>query len=91
MIDIPYNFSSKAENECKCGRKENMEHIYICEIYNQEDKPILKYEKIFNGNLKQQIAVFRKFQQNMKRRENLKSNPCDLDSPLLSVTVRDNK
>ena len=70
---------------------DNMEHIYICEIYNEEDKPILPYEKIFNGNLNQQIEVFRKFQQNMKRRENLKSNPCDLDSPLLSVTVRDNK
>ena len=35
MINIPFNFSSKCEYECKCGRKEDMNHIYECELYNE--------------------------------------------------------
>ena len=85
MINIPFNFSSKSEYECKCGKKEDMEHIYICEIYNEEDRPILPYVKIFNGNLNQQIEVYRKFKQNLEKRGKVTSNPCDLNSPLLSV------
>ena len=33
MISIPYNFSSKCEYKCKCGRKEDMNNIYECELY----------------------------------------------------------
>ena len=91
MIEIPFNFSSKAEKECICGKIENMENIYVCEIYNEEDTPILQYEKIFNGNLKQQVEVYRRFKNNMKKREKqLTSNPCDFDSPLI-LSVRNNK
>ena len=71
MIDIPSNFLSKDETKWECGDREKMAHIYECDIYNNE-KLIIPFEKIFNGNLKEQIAVFEKFIQNMKKRKQLK-------------------
>ena len=53
MINIPYNFSTKCEYKCECGKLEDMQHIYMCELWNKEEQPLLSYEKIFNGNLKQ--------------------------------------
>ena len=56
-----------------------MKHIYECEILNENEKPNIQYEKIFNGNIKQQIEVYRKFKQNMEKREKLMEiePPCD--------------
>ena len=84
MINIPSNFSSKDETKCECGALEKMAHIYECDLYNNE-KLIIPFEKIFNGNLKEQIKVYEKFKQNMKKRKLLKetSYPCDLFDPLL--------
>ena len=86
MKNIPSNFSSKSETKCECGEQENMAHIYECQLYNNE-KSAIPFELIFNGNLKEQIAIYEKFSQNMKTRKLLKetSYPCDLYDPLLSV------
>ena len=81
MIDIPSNFSSKIENRCQCGEIENMEHIYICEILNKERR-ILPYEKIYNGNLSEQIDIFQIFERNLEIRERKQTEteiPCDPD------------
>ena len=85
MVNIPFNYSSNCEYKCECGEREDMNHIYQCELYNEKDSPIMPYEQIFNGNMKQQIYVYKKFKQNLERREQLKttSNPCDFYSPLL--------
>ena len=66
MIDIPANFSTKKENKAKCICKENedMQHIYNCEYLNS-DKPAEKYEKIFSGEISEQKAVLKRFEQNM--------------------------
>ena len=82
MINIPANFSSKCEKKCECEQKEDMAHIYECELYNMK-KPEIPFGKIFDGNLKQQIAVYNKFAQNLKAR-NLKqtSYPSDHIDPL---------
>ena len=84
MINIPSNFSSKDETKCKCGALEKMVHIYECDLYNNE-KLIIPFERIFNGNLNEQIAVYEKFKQNMEKRKHLNetSYPCDLSDPLL--------
>jgi hypothetical protein len=78
-----------------CGITEDMKHIYICEILNEGDKQSEQYENIFNGNITQQIKVFRKFELNMKKREVIKNNkfdkmetkpPCDpLFDPLFCI------
>ena len=83
MTMIPFNFGQK-EEKCVCGALESMQHIYYCEILNQK-KPELSYDLIFNGNLKSQIEIFRKFTKNLETREELKSKkefPCDLRDPL---------
>ena len=57
-----------------------MNHIYQCEFLNEQEAE-MEYEKIFNGNLIEQTTVFRRFEQNMKKRnkEKLKQikPPCD--------------
>ena len=50
---------------------ENMEHIYLCDLFNPE-KPKLPYRHIFVGNLGQQISVFKRFKNNFEVRERLK-------------------
>ena len=29
LINIPYNFSTKCEYKCECGKLEDMQHIYV--------------------------------------------------------------
>ena len=76
MINIQANFSSQSEIKCGCGAKEDMTHIYECEKYNSVS-PEIPFEKIYNGNLKQQLSVYNKFAQNWKTRNDLiqTSNP----------------
>jgi hypothetical protein len=60
-----------------------MKHIYQCETINDGEQPVLKYEKIFEGNICEQIEVFRKFERNIENRKKFnelkKENiiPCD--------------
>ena len=48
--------------------------LYLLIILNENE--VLKYEKIYNGTLKEQIEVFRQFERNMKTREKLKTTNC---------------
>ena len=72
MINIPNNFSSKNEHRCECGEIETMLHIYECEEYNEKNEPRIPYEKLFSGNLHEEIRVYRKLSENLKRREKKK-------------------
>ena len=49
-----------------------------------KEQPTIPYERIFNGNLNQQITVYKKFKQNMIKREEINeiSDPCDYLDPL---------
>ena len=64
MIEIPSNLSSKLETRSQCGSIENMEFRTI----NQEER-ILPYEKIYNGSINEQIAIFQIFDRNLEIRE----------------------
>ena len=45
MTDIPANFPKpETEYKCQCGKNENMEHIFNCEILNNGAENKLKYE-----------------------------------------------
>ena len=70
MVNIPSNFpKGKTEYTCICGEKENMKHIYNCELLSEKKEQGVDYEKIFNGTINQQIDVFRIVQQNLDQRE----------------------
>ena len=80
MIDIPSNFP-KSNNKplCVCGG-ESMEHIYNCGTLSEESEEREQYLKIFNGNFKQQVEVFRQFENIMRKREFIMEKtepPCD--------------
>ena len=73
MVNIPRNFpKGETEYPCICGETENMGHIYNCEILSERKTRILKYEKIFDGTMDQQIEVFRIIKQNLEKRELLR-------------------
>ena len=68
MIDIPNNFGK--EITCICGIKENMMHIYICEIWSDNGKlqnKKISYNNIYNGNIKKQIEILKTFEQNLEK------------------------
>ena len=89
MIDIPNNFPGRKEhNQCVCGETEEMTHIYNCEMLKKCETE-LTYEKIFIGNMKQQIEVYKIFKQNLEQREILRSK-CDPDE-IHCFSVMDNK
>ena len=61
-----------------------MLHIYDCEILNEGKQLDCKYENIFTGKIQEQIKIFKKVEENLVKRENLKEKikehvktPCD--------------
>ena len=89
MIDIPANFpKTNMDKKCVCGKIEDMVHIYNCEVLDNKQTN-LQYEAIFMGNITQQIEVFKRFEENLEKRENIKTEnkpPCDpCCDPLFSV------
>ena len=81
MTIIPSNYPKPNETYiCHCGLREDMKHIYICEMNNEEKEPELEYEKIHTGNISEQIKVFRKFEINFEKRRIIRTKetfPCD--------------
>ena len=67
MIEISENFPGKnMESECHCGSEESILHIYNCDLLNQGSPSNIKYENIFNGNIKNQVEVLNKFEENLE-------------------------
>ena len=93
MVLLPCNFG-KPDEKCICGTLENMPHLYSCEYLN-ETKPIIPYDKLNNGSLKDQIEIFHRFEHNMEIRTELKqkmetgqvNSPCDHDTDPLNCKV----
>ena len=66
MVFIPANYPMKSRDiNCFCGLKENMNHIYSCKYSNKKEE-ILPFEKIYQGNIKQQVKVFKRFVENFE-------------------------
>ena len=70
MVNIPSNFVNKENNhfQCLCGEKEDMKHIYDC-IYLNSEEPEENFENLFCGNIHIQSKVFKRFEYNLKTRE----------------------
>ena len=72
MVRIPANFPKpKTEYKCVCNEKEDMQHIYCCEILNNGRRTKIEYEKLYNGTISEQIEILRQFERNMEEREKL--------------------
>jgi hypothetical protein len=57
---------------CECGVKEDMQHIYNCELLSDnKQKQSLAYNNICNGNLEQQTMVYKIFKHNLEKREQI--------------------
>ena len=53
---------------CPCGEKEEMKHVYMCEKLNNGEKPKLEYMKLYNGQISEQIEVFRIFEKKLEKK-----------------------
>ena len=60
-----------------------MSHIYECKILSDNKQQQIEYAKIYNGNLTEQVAVFKKVSENLKNREK-QSLPCGQLDPLFN-------
>ena len=49
-----------------------MEHIYNCKILNNEE-PLISYDEIFIGNIGEHVSILRRFEKNMKQREQIQN------------------
>ena len=76
MYEIPSNFCSSEDNSemCICGKIEDMKHLYSCEVLNLE-KIEVKFEKIYEDDVSEQIEVLERFEHNVNVKYNCK--PCD--------------
>ena len=72
MTNIPSNFGG--ECECLCGEKETMEHLYNCEHLSETKEMKIPFKEIYNGNIKKQIEVYRKFKKNLVQRNERMNN-----------------
>ena len=70
MVNIGANYG-KSE-PCFCGADEYMLHVYTCKHLNVEETNV-PYENIHTGNLREIVEVFRRFEENMRIRENIKT------------------
>ena len=97
MVQIPSNFG-KPEEKCFCGERENMPHIYSCQMLN-EKQPEIPFEKLNNGSISDQNRIYQRFENNMKIRNQIKEMmeeanknkqknipPCDLVFDPLNCT-----
>ena len=70
MANIPNNFSSN-KCECICGyTDENMKYIYSCKLL-RSDEAETEYENVYSNNIEKILEVQKRFDENMKKRENL--------------------
>ena len=65
MVEIPDNYG-KVET-CICGKKEDMKHVYSCDMLSKEEIEI-QYENIYNGNIHNQRKVLKRFEDDLKKR-----------------------
>ena len=72
MKYIPANFPKPNEEyKCQCGDKEDMAHIYYCDLLSNGNYSKLEFEKLYIGTLSEQVKIYKDFEKNYERREML--------------------
>ena len=64
------------------GEKEEMLHIYNCEILSEGRKPTHVYENIFGNNIYKQIEVSNHCEQNLETRESMMNKEINGITPM---------
>jgi hypothetical protein len=73
MKFIPANFPKPNEEYlCQCGDKEDMAHIYYCDLLSNGNYSKLEFETLYIGTLSEKVKIYEDFEENYERREILK-------------------
>ena len=69
MLDIPDNFGDHSKI-CICENLESMKHLYECKSMNENEAEI-SFEKIYNGNVNEQLKVSKRMNIVLEKREKM--------------------
>ena len=80
MIQIDYDFpKNDLQIKCWCNENEDMQHIYQCELLSDNNnEKVIPYNKIYNGNLKEQ----KKYTRSLKKKW-IKENKSKVNLPVI--------
>ena len=90
MVRIENNFAS-IKQTCLCGEIENLEHLYICLQFSEnQNEEVTPYKEIYSNNISKQVKVLKRFGKIFLMRKEIFANklhPCDpLKNPLFSLS-----
>ena len=74
VTNVKMNFKGMHEDlKCKICNEENetQKHLLECKILNENEKQVLEYEKIENGNIIDMVQIVRKFRKNLFIRDKI--------------------
>ena len=58
--------------KCFCGEDEEMDHIYNCNLLNENKTIEIRYEEIYENHIFKQIEIMKKFEMNLEKRNKIK-------------------
>ena len=70
MNPNPFNFGKKTNCELGCPIPQDNEHYLNCIILNEGIENDMNYKDFLNGPLETKIRIFKKIQENIKKKEN---------------------
>ena len=70
--------SDYSKSKCFYQEKETQNHIYYCKQLNKKEIEE-EYENVYNGNTKQQRKIMKRFQENLKIRDEVESGKTKAD------------
>ena len=80
MTKIENNFQKGGKKiKCFCGEDEEMEHIYNCNLLNENNTIEIRYEEIYENNIFKQIQIMKKFEINLEKRNQIKQFKNDME------------
>ena len=77
VTDVKSNFKGKFDTlECDGCKmeEETQQHIILnCKILNEEYESDMKYEDLFDGNVRKKVEIAKQFIKNLKNREKIRA------------------
>ena len=89
MSKIPNNFLNGAKKvKCFCGEKEEMSHVYECNILSSNEIMKIEYEEIYRNNPIKQKEILQRFERNLEKRQNIQNNKNELRKEIFTEEKR---
>ena len=71
-----------------CGEKEEMSHVYECNILSSNEIMKIEYEEIYRNNPIKQKEILQRFERNLEKRQNIQNNKNELRKEIFTEEKR---